>query len=103
MSRYFVFSLLALSTVLCGCRTTSLKRGANLVGGGYSIDFIAPNDGIAYLVDGTRRKSPIILSRSMRRGELISWNRVVLLGGGATWELRPDSRLYFEYLDYLAP
>ena len=64
---------------------------ASVVGAGIAIEFLAPEDGIIYLVDN--RKT--VLSRTIRRGELFVADGAVRIGREQVYTLT-DARLYFE-------
>jgi hypothetical protein len=47
---------ISLGIALFGCATSNLPHGASLVGGGTAIDYKAPTDGTAILVEATSGK-----------------------------------------------
>jgi hypothetical protein len=58
--------ILALGMVLAGCATSDLPKGARLVGGGLKIEYQAPADGTAILMERTSGR--IIATESLSEG-----------------------------------
>lgn len=59
-------ALLALLLAAAGCATPTLPRGARLVGGGLLVDYQAPVDGTAILVE--RSSGRMVASESLDEG-----------------------------------
>jgi hypothetical protein len=76
----------------CVAQRTGLEipSAARVVGGGRSIVFEAPSDGILYLVNDRK----LVLSRTVRKGDRFNAEGQVLIGAREMVELI-DARLYF--------
>jgi hypothetical protein len=59
--------IIALGIVLAGCATSDLPRGARLVGGGLKIEYRAPANGTAILLERTSRR--IVATESLSEGD----------------------------------
>jgi len=68
--------IITLAVVLTGCTTSNLPRGARLVGGGLSVEYTAPSDGTAILIERTSGR--IVASESLVEGDTFTfkpnWN-----------------------------
>jgi hypothetical protein len=58
--------LIVLVVALAGCATSDLPRGARFVGGGLMVDYEAPTDGTAILIERTSRR--IVATESLSEG-----------------------------------
>lgn len=87
-----VLGLLLVLAYFRGCvaQRTGLEipPEAYVVGGGLSIDFIAPEDGIVYLVDSRK----FVMSRTIRKGQRFVVDGEFPIGRGETIVLK-DARL----------
>jgi hypothetical protein len=57
---------IVLVVALAGCATSDLPRGARLVGGGLMVDYEAPTDGTAILIERTSCR--IVATESLSEG-----------------------------------
>ena len=60
-------AIVSLGIALSGCETADLPHGASLVGGGTTIDYKAPSDGTAILVERTSGK--MFVTKYLPEGE----------------------------------
>lgn len=72
MKRYVVLLILGLCIIFMqGCKSTAIPAGVHAkaipVGGGVDFEFIAPADGIVFIVDS--QKNQLVTSRSVRTAE----------------------------------
>lgn len=58
---------IAVAVALAGCATSDLPRGARFVGGGLMVDYEAPADGTAILMERTSRR--MVATESLREGD----------------------------------
>jgi hypothetical protein len=58
--------LIVLAAALAGCATSDLPKGARFVGGGLMVDYEAPADGTAILIERTSRR--IVATESLSEG-----------------------------------
>lgn len=59
--------MIALAIGLAGCATSNLPRGARLVGGGLKVEYTAPRDGTAILIERTSGR--IVATESLEEGD----------------------------------
>ncbi|GEM_PF-404722 len=64
--------LIAFVSLLAGCATSNLPKGARLVGGGLSVEYTAPRDGTAILVERTSGR--IVATESLGEGDSFDFN-----------------------------
>ena len=57
---------IVLVVAFAGCATSDLPRGARFVGGGLMVDYEAPTDGTAILIERTSRR--IVATESLSEG-----------------------------------
>jgi len=60
-------STIAFAIGLAGCATSDLPGGARLVGGGLKIEYTAPRDGTAILIERTTKR--IVATESLGEGD----------------------------------
>jgi hypothetical protein len=58
---------LALGVAIAGCATPNLPRGARLVGGGLMVEYTAPTDGTAILMERTSGR--MVATESLGEGD----------------------------------
>lgn len=63
--------MFALMAVLGGCVTSSLPSGARLVGGGIKIEYKAPTDGTAIVLE--RASDRMVVTKSLAEGDDFSF------------------------------
>lgn len=63
--------MFALMAVLAGCATSSLPGGARLVGGGIKIEYKAPADGTAIVLERTSDR--MVVTKSLEKGDDFSF------------------------------
>ena len=63
---------IVLVVALAGCATSDLPRGARLVGGGLMVDYEAPTDGTAILIERTSRR--IVATEALSEGSNFSFS-----------------------------
>jgi hypothetical protein len=59
--------MVALLIALAGCATSKLPRGARLVGGGLAVEYTAPADGTAILIE--QQSGRIVATESLTEGD----------------------------------
>jgi hypothetical protein len=59
--------MVALVIALAGCATSNLPSGARLVGGGLTVEYTAPTDGTAILIERTSGR--IVATESLGEGD----------------------------------
>lgn len=66
--------MLALAVALAGCATSNLQlpRGARFVGGGLMVEYTAPTDGTAILIE--RNSGRIVATESLDEGDTFSFH-----------------------------
>lgn len=65
-------AFIALGIAIAGCATPNLPRGARLVGGGLMVEYTAPTDGTAILMERTSGR--MVATESLGEGDAFSFH-----------------------------